>query len=117
MVVLGGGGYSYERGTPVTPQPENARKALQPGSLSAHPATFEYMFDPDREFFIDNLLVRLHFIIEMMWWTGLASWEFEFPFPGSLIFTFLLPFLEEDIKAEQVPHPNPHRLTPEILKP
>ena len=23
------------------------------------------------------------------WWTGLAPWEFEFPFPGSLIPTFL----------------------------
>ena len=41
----------------------------------------------EREFFIDNLLVRIHFIIVMICWTGLASWEFEFPFPGSLIFT------------------------------
>ena len=31
----------------------------------------------EREFFIDNLLVRIHFIIEMIWWTGLAPWEFE----------------------------------------
>jgi len=31
---------------------------------------------PEREFFIDNLLVRVHFIIEMIWWTGLAPWEF-----------------------------------------
>ena len=37
----------------------------------------------EREFFIDNLLVRIHLIIEMIWWTGLAPWEFEFPFPGS----------------------------------
>ena len=44
----------------------------------------------EREFFIDNLLVRIHFIIEMIWWTGLAPWEFEFPFPGSLISTFLI---------------------------
>ena len=43
----------------------------------------------EREFFIDNLLVRIHFIIEMIWWTGLAPWKFEFPFPGSLMFTFL----------------------------
>ena len=35
-----------------------------------------------REFFIDNLLVRIHFIIVMIRWTGLAPWEFEFPFPG-----------------------------------
>jgi len=40
---------------------------------------------PEREFFIDNLLVRIHFIIVMIRWTGLAPWEFEFPFPGSLI--------------------------------
>ena len=38
---------------------------------------------PEREFFIDNLLVRIHFIIVMIRWTGLAPWEFEFPFPGS----------------------------------
>ena len=31
-----------------------------------------------REFFIDNLLVRIHFIIVMIRWTGLAPWEFEF---------------------------------------
>ena len=41
----------------------------------------------EREFFIDNLLVRVHFIIVMIRWTGLAPWEFEFPFPGSLTFT------------------------------
>ena len=32
---------------------------------------------------IDNLLVRIHLVIEMIWWTGLAPWEFEFPFPGN----------------------------------
>jgi len=37
-----------------------------------------------REFFIDNLLVRIHFIIVMIRWTGLAPWKFIFPFPGSL---------------------------------
>ena len=25
---------------------------------------------PEREFFIDNLLVRIRFIIEIIWWTG-----------------------------------------------
>ena len=25
----------------------------------------------------------------MIWWTGLAPWEFELPFPGSLTSTFL----------------------------
>ena len=43
----------------------------------------------EREFFIDNLLVRIHLIIVMIRWTGLAPWEFEFPFPGSRTSTFL----------------------------
>jgi len=43
----------------------------------------------EREFFIDNLLARIHFIIVMIRWTGLSPWEFEFPFPGSLTSTFL----------------------------
>ena len=42
-----------------------------------------------REFFIDNILVRIHSIIVMMRWTGLAPWEFEFSLPGSLTSTFL----------------------------
>ena len=33
-----------------------------------------------REFLIGNLLVRVHFIIGMIWWTGLAPCEFEFHF-------------------------------------
>ena len=44
----------------------------------------------EREFFTDNLLVRVHFIIVMIKWTGLTPWEFEFPFPGSLTSTFLV---------------------------
>ena len=36
------------------------------------------------EFFTDNLLVRIHVIIVMIRCTGLAPWEFELPFPGSL---------------------------------
>jgi len=43
---------------------------------------------PEREFFIDNLLVRIHLIILMIRWTGLAPWEFGFTFPGSLTSTF-----------------------------
>jgi len=47
----------------------------------------------EREFCIDNLLVRIHYmyIIVMIKWTGLAPWEFEFPFPGSLNSTFVEP--------------------------
>ena len=36
----------------------------------------------EKEFFIGNLLVRIHCIIVMFRWTGLAPLEFEFPFPG-----------------------------------
>ena len=38
----------------------------------------------EREFLIGNLLVRIYLIIVMIRWTGLASWEFELAFPGSL---------------------------------
>ena len=50
-------------------------------------------FDPDRgeerQYFVDNPLVRIHFIIEMISWTGLAPWDFEFSFSGSLTSTLL----------------------------
>ena len=42
-----------------------------------------------KEYFFNNLLVRVHFIIVMIRWTSLAPWELEFPFPGSLTSTFL----------------------------
>ena len=45
----------------------------------------------ERELFIDNLLVRIYFIIVMIRWTGLAPWKCEFPSPGSLVSTFLGP--------------------------
>jgi len=35
-----------------------------------------------REFFTENLLVRIRLIIVMIRWTGFAPWQFEFPFPG-----------------------------------
>ena len=47
------------------------------------------IYHQEREFFIDNLLARIHFIIVMIRWTGLAPWEFGFRFPGSLTSTFL----------------------------
>ena len=43
----------------------------------------------ERVFFIDCLLVPIHFIVEMIRWTGLAPREFEFHFPGNLTSTFL----------------------------
>jgi len=36
-----------------------------------------------------SLLEHHHFIIVMIGWTGLAPWELEFPFPGSLTSTVL----------------------------
>ena len=44
----------------------------------------------EREFFIDNLLVQIHSTIEMICWTSLAPWEFEFPFQGSYIYLPIL---------------------------
>ena len=60
----------------------------------------------ERDFFIDNLLVRIHYIIVMIKWTGLAPWEFEFPFPGSLTSTFLgkLPNVVRGSMAPSVDH-------------
>ena len=57
--------------------------AERPFGVSALPAL-------EREFFTDNLLVQIRFIIVMTRWTGFAPWEFESPFPGSLACTFLV---------------------------
>ena len=55
----------YERGTPVNPKRDTRHRT--------------------------SSMVRfvLHFIIEIIWWTGLAPWEIESPFPGGLMSTFL----------------------------
>ena len=37
------------------------------------------LWNAEKEFFIDNLLVRIHYIIVVIRWTGLAPWEFEAP--------------------------------------
>ena len=44
----------------------------------------------EREFFIHSLLVRIHLIIVMIRWTGLAPWDKKIPFPGSLSSAFLV---------------------------
>ena len=43
----------------------------------------------ERELFIGNRMVRIHFVIVMIRWTGPAPWECEFHFSGSLTSTFL----------------------------
>ena len=66
---------------------------------SAARARKPYTLDPnsggravEKEFFVDNLLVRIHSIIVMIRWTGLAPKEIKFPFSGSLT----SPFLKEE---------------------
>ena len=73
---------SFERVSDFTnARPETLHPKTQ-GSSSSRTA--------ERDVFMGNLLVRVHFIVEMIWWTGLAPREFEFPVPGSLISTFLV---------------------------
>jgi len=70
----------------------------------------------ERAFFNDNLLVRIHFIIVMIRWTGLAPWEFEFLFPGSLTSTVLgqRPTKEKLYEPRQA---RPNRSSEVIVKP
>jgi len=59
----------------------------KPGSASTTDIFKKVLARAEREFFIDNLLARVHFIIVMIRWTGLAPWESEFPFPpGQVMF-------------------------------
>ena len=71
-----------------------------------HPGTWSR----EREFFIVNLLVRVHFIIVMIRRTGLAPWEFEFPFPGSLTSTFLTstPLSTDHVVPRRAQHAQRH---------
>ena len=39
----------------------------------------------ERELFIVNLLVRVHFVIVMIRWTGLAPWESGFRVSGCMV--------------------------------
>ena len=62
--------------------------------------------------FIDNLLVRIRFVVEVIWWTGLAPWEFEFPFPGSLISTFLVRARKLCSAGDPLHHSTPNTVEP-----
>jgi hypothetical protein len=56
-----------------TPLP--IERPLLPALLSSQARTHDrrnLSVDIKREFFIDNLLVQIHFIIVMIWWNGLA---------------------------------------------
>ena len=58
--------------------------ATRPAPRARDPARRQsLLFRQQRErFFIERQLVRIHIIIEIIWWTGLAPWVFEFPFPA-----------------------------------
>ena len=63
--------------------------------------------EPERDFFIDNLLVRIHFIIEIIWWTGLAPWKFGFLFSGVLTSTFPVQVGSRSAEGSGVRKPRP----------
>ena len=54
----------------------------EPNPLHFWPQLLHRATGGEREFFIDNLLVRIHYVIVMIKWTGLAPWEFELPSTG-----------------------------------
>ena len=55
-------------------------------------------------FLLTAFLSELHLIIEIIWWTGLAPWEYELSLPGSLIPTFQtqVPLTEKEAKKERL---------------
>ena len=62
-----------------------------------------------KTFLIDNLLVQIHFIIETIWWTSLAPWEFEFPFQV----TFYLPSYPTPTTLQNL---SPHLINPHLTQ-
>jgi len=72
----------------------NRERDLETSMHSGREGNHSRSASSEREFFIDNLLVRIHFIVVMIRWTDLAPWQFEFPFPGSLTSTFLVKDLQ-----------------------
>jgi hypothetical protein len=60
-----------------------------------------------RDFSIDNQLVPIHFITKTIRWTGLVPWDFESPFSGSLISTFLV-ISSEKVHSSHINHAPVH---------
>jgi len=70
-----------DRNTPVTRQIQDRLNPYIRRIQDRHKIdTTATMPCGQRELFIDNLLVGIHFIIVMIRWTALAPWEFEFLF-------------------------------------
>ena len=67
----------------------------------------------ETEFFMDTQLVRIRLVIEVVLAGQRAPWEFEVPFPGSLISTFrsegstLRPTPYTPYTTPYAPHPTP----------
>ena len=57
---------------------ERERERVCVGEVGVDPQREYQNLQREREFFIDNLLDRFHFIIVMIRWTGLAPWEREY---------------------------------------
>ena len=49
-------------------------------------------FPLNKYLFTDILPVRIHYIVVMIQWTGLAPWGFELPFPQIDLISELGPF-------------------------
>jgi len=56
--------------------PSSSPRAMASSSASTSSPIATVTTLPERDFFIDNLLVRIHSIIEMIWWNGLAPSKF-----------------------------------------
>jgi len=77
-----GGALAFFRGHLI------AQRGVEISRLERQPACYLQGNIAERgEALIHNLVVRIHSIIEVILWTGLAPWEFEFPFPGSFFAT------------------------------
>ena len=57
--------------------PKMIQTGVNPGPVIRRPHRRVYRDQREIKFFIATLLVQIHFIIEIIWWTGLAPWEFE----------------------------------------
>ena len=99
---------SFERGSPVTERGSPVNERGSPVKPHTPTGSWTRTRAPPRGASSKTLhgarlllLVQILCIIEMIWWTGLASWEFEFPFPGSLISSFLIPGPQTRIVDEE----------------
>ena len=63
---------------------------------------------PERELCIDNLLVRINFIIAMIGWTGLAPWGFDSIFQIASLLPSSASFASS-CRFSQTPPPDSHK--------